>query len=180
MGFKQSKTFMNLQTVFGAECKSFAKYSMYAAKAKEDGFEQIGEIFAQTAGNELEHAKIRFKLINEADDLPYTSDNLKEAEICENYENRVMYKHFAAVAKEEGYRKIADLLEKIGRTEAAHERRFAALAMNMDTAKVFYKDDKKIWVCRNCGYETYDWHSREKCPVCGADQGFSQIKPENY
>ena len=116
MGFKQSKTFMNLQTVFGAECKSFAKYSMYAAKAKEDGFEQIGEIFAQTAGNELEHAKIRFKLINEADDLPYTSDNLKEAELCENYEHRVMYKHFAAVAKEEGYRKIADLLEKIGRT----------------------------------------------------------------
>ena len=46
MGFKQSKTFMNLQTAFGAECKSFAKYSMYAAKAKEDGFEQIGEIFA--------------------------------------------------------------------------------------------------------------------------------------
>ena len=60
------------------------------------------------------------------------------------------------------------------------KRRFAALALNMDTAKVFYKDDKKIWVCRNCGYETYDWQSREKCPVCGADQGFSQIKPENY
>ena len=78
---KGSKTEANLLAAFAGESQARNKYTFYAAKAKQDGFEQIGRIFEETANNEKEHAKLWFKLL---DGIGNTMDNLKAAAAGEN------------------------------------------------------------------------------------------------
>ena len=61
---KGTKTQANLMTAFAGESQARNKYTYYASKAKKDGYNQIAEIFLETANNEKEHAKIWFKLLN--------------------------------------------------------------------------------------------------------------------
>lgn len=81
---KGSKTEANLMAAFAGESQARNKYTYYASKAKKDGYEQIAQIFLETANNEKEHAKIWFKLLH--DGIPSTEENLKDAADGENYE----------------------------------------------------------------------------------------------
>ena len=56
MDFENSQTKKNLETAFAGESQAHTKYRYYASKAKKDGYVQISNIFAETAGNESEHA----------------------------------------------------------------------------------------------------------------------------
>ena len=76
MELKGSKTEKNLWAAFAGESQARNKYTYYASKAKKDGYEQISRIFEETAGNEKEHAKIWFKLVEGVGD---TAANLKAA-----------------------------------------------------------------------------------------------------
>ena len=76
MELKGSKTEKNLWAAFAGESQARNKYTYYASKAKKDGYEQISRIFEETAGNEKEHAKIWFKLVEGIGD---TAANLKAA-----------------------------------------------------------------------------------------------------
>ena len=87
---KGSKTEKNLLAAFAGESQAHTKYQYYASKAKKDGYVQIGELFAETAKNEKEHAKIWFKLLHD-DSIPATTENLKDAAAGENYEWTDMY-----------------------------------------------------------------------------------------
>ena len=60
---KGTKTEANLQSAFAGESQARNKYTYYASQAKKDGFEQIAEIFLETAENEKEHAKLWFLLL---------------------------------------------------------------------------------------------------------------------
>ena len=79
---KGSKTEANLQTAFAGESQARNKYTYYAGIAKKEGYNQIANIFEETAGNEKEHAKIWFKLLTSGgvahSSLPDTLTNLKE------------------------------------------------------------------------------------------------------
>ena len=50
--FKNSKTYLNLQTAFAGEAQARVKYQFYASQAKKDGYEQISAIFNETSDNE--------------------------------------------------------------------------------------------------------------------------------
>lgn len=63
MEFKGSRTEANLQAAFAGESQARNKYTYYAGIAKKEGYNQIANIFEETAGNEKEHAKIWFKLL---------------------------------------------------------------------------------------------------------------------
>ena len=116
MNLKGSKTEANLMTAFAGESQARNKYTYYASKAKKDGFEQIANLFLETANNEKEHAKIWFKLLHDGA-VPDTITNLKDAAAGENYEWTEMYAEFAKTAKEEGFDKIAFLFEKVADIE---------------------------------------------------------------
>ena len=60
MEFKGSRTEVNLQAAFAGESQARNKYTYNAGIAKKEGYNQIANIFEETAGNEKEHAKIRF------------------------------------------------------------------------------------------------------------------------
>ena len=64
MDLKGTKTEKNLQTAFAGESQARNKYTFYASKAKKEGYVQISNIFAETAGNEKEHAELWFKALH--------------------------------------------------------------------------------------------------------------------
>ena len=179
MGLKGSKTEENLKKAFMGESQVFTKYNYYASKAKKEGYEQIAEIFLQTAHNEKEHAKLWFKFLHE-ESIPSTQENLQDAISGENYEWTDMYDEFAKVAREEGFDRIAYLFEAVGKIENEHEERFKKLLKNVSEGLVFSRDGDKIWQCRNCGHICIGKEAPEICPVCSHPQGFFQIEAENY
>ena len=179
MELKGSKTAANLAAAFAGESQARNKYTYYASKAKKDGFEQIAAIFAETADNEKEHAKIWFKLLHDGE-IPTTLENLKDAAAGENYEWTDMYRTFAEEAREEGFAKIAALFEMVGAIEKEHEERYRKLLQNIEDEVVFSKDGDVIWQCRNCGHIVIGKKAPEICPVCSHPRAYFQVKPENY
>ena len=75
MEFKGSRTEANLMAAFAGESQARNKYTFYAAQARKDGYQQIGDIFDETARNEKEHAELWFKRLH-GNTMPGTVDNL--------------------------------------------------------------------------------------------------------
>ena len=179
MNLKGTKTEQNLMAAFAGESQARNKYTYYASKAKKEGYEQIAAIFEETAGNEKEHAKMWFKLLHE-DAIPSTIENLEDAANGENYEWTEMYAEFAKTAREEGFEKIAFLFEGVAKIEKEHEERYQALLDNIKEGKVFNKEEKMMWICRNCGHVHYGEKAPEVCPICAHPQAYFELKTSNY
>lgn len=179
MELKGTKTEECLKKAFAGESQAATKYQYYASKAKKDGYEQIGAIFEETSSNEKEHAKIWFKLLHN-NEMPETTENLKDAAAGENYEWTDMYESFAKTAEEEGFTKIAFLFREVGKIEKEHEARYKKLLENIEEGIVFSRDDERIWKCRNCGHIVIGKYAPEVCPVCAHPKSFFEIKAENY
>ena len=175
---KGSKTEANLQTAFAGESMAHTKYLYFASKAKKDGYVQIAKIFEETAGNEKEHAKIWFKLLN--DGIGPTTENLKAAAEGENYEWTDMYATFAKEAREEGFDDIAFLFEKVGAIEKEPEARYRKLLSNVENKLVFSREGDCIWQCSTWGHIVVGKQAPEVCPVCAHPQAYFEIKAENY
>lgn len=179
MEFKGSKTEENLKTAFAGESMARNKYTFYASQAKKEGYEQIADIFMETAENEREHAKLWFKALH-GNAMPKTVENLKDAAAGENYEWTTMYADFAKVAKEEGFDQIAALFEGVGGIEKHHEERYNDLIRNIEGGVVFKKDKVVMWKCRNCGYIHVGETAPEVCPVCKHPQSFFEVRATNW
>lgn len=175
---KGTKTEENLMTAFSGESMARNKYDYYASKAKKDGYEQIAAIFAETAANEREHAKIWFKLLHNG--VPDTLTNLKDAADGEHFEWTDMYKTFAEEADKEGFANIAELFRKVAAIEKTHEERYVRLAANIEKNEVFKKGVQVVWVCMNCGHMVVADAAPEVCPVCAHPKAFFEMKAENY
>ena len=176
---KGSRTEANLMAAFSGESQARNKYTYYAAKAKEEGYEQIAAIFLETAHNESEHAKLWFKCLHD-NAIPSTNINLLDAANGENYEWTDMYAGFAKDAREEGFERIALLFEMVGAIEKHHEERYRRLLSNVEDQLVFSKDGDAIWECRNCGHIVIGKKAPEACAVCGYTQAYFQLRAENY
>ena len=160
MNLKGSKTEKNLQAAFAGESQARNKYTFFASQAKKDGYQQIGAIFEETAGNEKEHAKIWYKILN-GGGMGSTEENLKIAAEGEHGEWTSMYKGFAEEAKE-------------------HDERYQKLLKALQNNTVFEKDGEVYWKCRNCGYIYKGKFPPEVCPVCSHPKSFFELKAENY
>ncbi len=176
---KGTRTEKNLQEAFAGESMAHTKYLYYASKAKKEGYVQISDLFAETAANEKEHAKLWFKLLHEGS-VPDTATNLLDAANGENYEWTDMYDRFAEEARKEGFTRIAALFEGVGRIEREHEARYRKLLANVEGDLVFSREGDCLWQCSNCGHIAVGKKAPEICPVCAHPQGYFQLKAENY
>ena len=149
MNLKGSKTEQNLWAAFAGESQARNKYNYFASVAKKEGYEQISAIFAKTADNEKEHAKMWFKALGE---LGNTAQNLLAAAEGENYEWTDMYATFAKEAEEEGFTKLAAQFRMVAAIEKTHEERYRKLLHNVEVQEVFEKGEMTMWECRNCGH----------------------------
>ena len=177
MELKGTKTEKNLLEALAGESTARNKYTYFASVAKKEGYEQIAEIFAHTAENEKEHAKLWFKELGLLGD---TAHNLLSAAEGENYEWTDMYERFAKEAEEEGFIELAAKFRLVGEIEKTHEERYRALLNNVEMKKVFEKSEMLIWECRNCGHLVMGKKAPQLCPVCKHPQSFFEMRKENY
>ncbi len=178
MNLKGTKTEANLAAAFAGESQARNKYTYYASKAKKDGYEQIAQLFLETAENEKEHAKMWFKLLNGG--IGTTEKNLLDAAEGEKYEWVDMYSQMAADAREEGFEEIAKLFEGVAAIEKTHEERYRKLLANIKGGLVFSRDGDMIWECGNCGHIHVGKAAPDVCPVCAHPKAYFKLKAENY
>lgn len=187
---KGTKTEQHLLMSFAGESQARMRYTYFAEKAKEEGFEQIAAIFLETAEQEREHAKRMFKFLEggmleinatyPAGVIGTTAENLKAAAEGEHEEWSLDYPKFAEVATEEGFPAISAMYKAIAVAEKAHEERYRALLKNVEDYTVFKKDGKVYWQCRNCGYVIEATEAPKSCPACLYPQAYFEVQKNNY
>lgn len=195
---KGTKTLENLMKAFAGESQARNRYTLFADVASEEGYDQIAELFIETAENELVHAEIFYNHVldgMEDEPAPFTVnieasypavlgctyDNLKAAAMGENEEWTQLYPEFAQIADDEGFPEVAASFRMISKVEEKHEKRYEKLAENVDKCKVFEKDEEGTdWKCRVCGYIHTGKSAPKICPVCKVEQGYFEKFCENY
>jgi len=187
---KGSQTEKNLLTAFAGESQARNRYTYFASQAKKEGYVQISAIFEETANQEKEHAKRLFKLLEGGDVeisaafpagvIGTTIENLMAAAAGENHEHTEMYPDFAKTAEEEGFGEIASVLRSVAVAEKQHEKRYNALAANIEAGRVFKRDTEVVWRCRNCGYLHTGKEAPEECPACAHPRDHFELLSENY
>jgi len=187
---KGTRTEQNLLKAFAGESQARMRYGYYAKAAKKEGLEQIAAIFEETAENERSHAKQFFKFLEggmveitaayPAGVIGSTMENLKAAAEGENEEWTTLYPHFADVAQEEGFNKVAAVFRLIAKVEKAHEERYLKLYTNLEGGRVFEKDGKVVWKCRVCGFLHEATKAPKVCPACNHPQAYFELESTNY
>jgi rubrerythrin len=187
---KGTQTEKNLLTAFSGESQARNRYTYFASQAKKEGYVQMADIFTETADQEKEHAKRLFKFLEggeveiaaafPAGVIGITVENLKAGAAGEHYEYTEMYPGFAKTAREEGFDAIAAAFEAIAVAEKQHEKRYLDLAANIEAGRVFKRDDKTTWRCRNCGYTHEGNEAIEACPACAHAQAHFELLGENW
>lgn len=187
---KGTKTEQNLLKAFAGESQARNRYTYFASAARKEGFEQIANIFTETAENEKEHAKVFFKHLEGGDveitaiypagAIRDTKTNLEEAAAGENMEWTTIYQDFAKAAKDEGFLEVSRSFEQIAKVERFHESRYRKLISNIKNQDVFKKKSALNWHCINCGYVVEGVQAPKECPACKHPQAFYEVLAENY
>ncbi|MBO7213019.1 MAG: rubrerythrin family protein [Rikenellaceae bacterium] len=172
-----TKTEKNLMDAFAGESQARNKYTYFAEVARREGYEQLAEIFLQTARNEQEHARLWFEALN---GIGNTAENLLHAAEGENYEWTDMYDRFAKDAEEEGFAELAERFRRVAAIEKQHEERYRKLLNNVEMKQVFEKGEQVMWECRVCGHIVVGNKAPEVCPVCKYSQSYFEVRKENY
>jgi len=185
-----SQTEKNLLKAFAGESQARNRYTYFASVAKKEGLVQISSIFEETANQEKEHAKRFFKFLEggeveitesfPAGKIGTTLDNLKAAASGEEYEWSDLYPSFAKTARQEGFEVIAAAFEAISVAEKQHEKRYRDLARNLEAGRVFKRNDRIVWRCRNCGYLHEADEAPDVCPACLHPQAYFELLGENW
>lgn len=187
---KGTKTEKNLLAAFAGESQARNRYTYFASAARKEGLEQIANIFAETAENEKEHAKVFFKYLEGGDveitasypagAIKDTKTNLGEAAAGENLEWTTLYADFAKTAKDEGFPEVARSFEQIAKVEKFHESRYRKLINNIANGEIFKKKAAVKWHCINCGYVFEGAEAPKECPACKHPQSYYEVLAENF
>lgn len=189
-GIKGTRTEKNLLKAFAGESQARNRYEFAAKVAREEGYEQIAAIFLESSTQEKQHAKRFFNFLEggpveitasyPAGKSGTTSDNLAAAAAGEHEEWSEIYPEFARIAEEEGFKEVATAFKAISTAEKVHEERYRKLLANVMGNKVFERDEKVFWYCRECGYVHFGTKPLKNCPACLHPSSFAEVLAENY
>jgi rubrerythrin len=129
---KGTQTEKNLLAAFAGESQARNRYTFFVSQARKEGYEQIANLFQETADNEKEHAKVFFKHLQGGDVeivasypagvIGTTEENLLAAAEGEKMEWGTLYPDFAETAEKEGFPDVALSFKNIAKVEAYHEK----------------------------------------------------------
>ena len=173
---KGTQTEKNLVIAYAAESMAYSRYTFYAAQADKENYFPVGEIFRETANNELRHAKVFFKFLEggsvevnvavDAGVIGDTASNLATAMKEEETEGVDLYTNAAKVAEEEGFPEIASHFRAIASIEQHHHDRFARYLKQVQDVTVWKRDKPVTWRCLVCGYTFVGTEPPAVCPAC--------------
>lgn len=173
---KGTRTEKNLVTAYAAESMAYTRYTYYAQQADKESYYPIGQIFRETADNELHHGKIFFKFLEggkievpltiDAGVIGDTASNLQTAISEEEAEGVELYTEAAKEALEEGFPEIAERFASIAKIEKHHRDRFARYLKQVQDGTVWKRDHDIKWKCLVCGYIFEGTEPPAPCPAC--------------
>lgn len=173
---KGTKTEKYIVTAYVAESAAYSRYTYYAQQADKEGYYPIGQVFRDTADNELHHGKVFFKMLQggsvnvstdvDAGVIGDTASNLATAAAEEETEGVELYTTAAKVAKEEGFTEIAEHFAAIAEVEKRHHDRFLLLQKQVEEGTVWKREKPITWQCMVCGYEFVGTEPPKVCPAC--------------
>ncbi|MHA1777389.1 MAG: rubrerythrin family protein [Promethearchaeia archaeon] len=188
-----------LAQAYVGESQARMRYTEFAKIAKKEGYEQIGNIFLETADHEKTHGKNFYRMLHkvfkklniqeemlELDNVAVPvvrgslAENLKASIAGEHHENTDLYPKIAKIAEEEGFSELAVQIRAIAKAEEHHEKRYRMLLEQIEKASFFKKDGKVWWLCLECGYWHYGEEPPEVCPSCLHPKSFFKKIDENY
>ncbi len=168
MDITNSKSEKNVRTAFALESQARNKYTYFAAVARSDGYDKIADLFESMAGNEQEHAKVWYKVLNNG--IPSSRTNLEDASASEHSEWESMYPSFAQTARDEGFELLAIMFDNIAEIEKNHETMFLEALDELRTGESVKKRGWIRFICKNCGHVSAE--TLDLCPVCGETDSF--------
>lgn len=173
---KGTQTEKNLVIAYLAESSAYTRYTFYAQQADKEEYFPIGEIFRETADNELRHGKVFFKFLEggsvnvpmdvDAGVIGDTASNLATAAHEEMVEGVELYTASAKVADEEGFTDIASHFREIAEIEELHRKRFERYLKQVEDGTVWKRDKAIKWKCLVCGYVHEGTEPPKVCPAC--------------
>lgn len=185
VSFDKSETRVNLMRAFAGESQARNRYTFAAGLAKKKNLQVIQGVFTFTAGQEEQHAKVYYNLLEKLSGqtvaidgtypvelFPDILQHLRSAQHNEYQEWDHDYRHFAEVAKGEGFEEISHTFSSIADVEKTHGDRFGRFADLLEQGKLFVSDVECKWMCLNCGQIIDATMAPAMCPVCKHPQGF--------
>ncbi len=188
--FEESETLINLARIFAGECQDGARYQFIAKKAMEEGQAYIQSMLKTLAKNEMAHAQAVYDAItshatkkisnvNIEAGYPFLcgtlAENIKHSIDVEESEGKAIYPSFAAVARDEGFLDIADLVDNIARVEVEHNKQLVELYTKVKKNSLYKSPTALKWKCSNCGHEAVQKAAWAICPLCSMPQGYVMI-----
>ena len=127
------QTLANLSTAMHGEALAYAKYLLFAERARSSGDPKLALLLERTAKTErFEHFAAEAKL---AGTVGSNANNLKDAIKGENYETTTMYREFAEQAEKIGDHAVALQFKEIRQDEMKHRDAFSAALAELEAAK---------------------------------------------
>jgi rubrerythrin len=112
------RTRMNVEAAIAGEALAALRYQLFADQAREEGCEDIADLFESTGRSERrEHFR---ELAALAGLTQSTRDNLRAAIHGEVTEHRSLYPHYAALARKAGDDAVAERFQELGADEHRH------------------------------------------------------------
>jgi rubrerythrin len=137
-GFSVNKTTRdNLSTAMHGEAFAYAKYMLFAERARQRGNAELAELLEKTAKEELlEHFAEEAGL---AELVRGDADNLDDAIQGESYEVETMYRDFAEQAFSAGDKAVGNRFDEIRHDEMKHRDAFKKALAKLE------KDPHRAW-----------------------------------
>ena len=188
MNFNESQTKVNLAKSFAAECQAGARYQFMATQAQNEMLFYIKDTMKMIAKNEMAHAKLFYDYIVEKGgeckveleaDYPYPDPKL-DVSLCaekkiEQEEFDTIYPEFAKIAREEGFKDIAESFELVANVEKTHAEILDYLCKGYKQNGLYKSKTKRVMKCSNCGHIDFLTQGWSKCPLCSLDKGYIAI-----
>ncbi len=191
MDFQMSKTKENLARSFAAECQEGARYQFLAQMAQQQGYQYMSMVIRTLAHNEMAHAKQFFQKIGELGGqnvqniqitagYPYKSGTLQETLTFEANNEQMssdsIYPKFADIARDEGFKDVADLFDMVSKVEKTHQRTLEKLAESLKSNSLYKSNSgEHAFKCDECGTIILGKLAPKTCPLCKMGQGYFRI-----
>ena len=191
MDFQNSQTKENLARSFAAECQEGARYQFMAKMAQQEGYQYMSMLIRTLAHNEMAHAQQFFNKIvelggNATQNIDISAGYpFKSGELCEVIKNEAenermsaesIYPKFADVARDEGFKDVAELFDMVSKVERTHERTLNHLAESLSCNCLYKcKEGDHAFKCDECGTIVKDKCAPKVCPLCNMGQGYFRI-----
>ncbi len=189
--FQSSKTKENLARSFAAECQEGARYQFLAKMAQQEGYQYMSMLIRTLAHNEMAHAQQFFNKIGELGGqnvqnieitagYPYRSGSLQETLLFEANNEQMssdsIYPKFADIARDEGFKDVADLFDMVSKVEKTHQRTLEKLAEYLKTNTLYKSSSgEQAFKCDECGTIMLGKSAPKTCPLCQMGQGYFRI-----